>query len=86
MDDPMADRIDRPEAGNGPGELPGLHAPSRCRQVGRAHDLVGRVEDAQLQAARAGIDDQDPLERHAAAYPGHAQLAISGSSSPSRRV
>ena len=100
VDDPVADRPERAEAGDGLGDGRRVGRPARGRQVGRRDDVVGRVEDAQLEAARPGVDDEDAgggVARGAgvaasdrpgalAAYAGQAQSRISGASSPSSRV
>jgi hypothetical protein len=49
----LAERLDRRLDGR-----PVVPVPRR-RQVGRAGDLVGVGQDAQLEAARPGVDDQD---------------------------
>jgi hypothetical protein len=49
-------------------------------QIGGTGDLVGVGQDAQLKAARTGVDDQD-LGQY-----GHFQSLISGASSPWERV
>ena len=70
----LAERLDRRLDGR-----PVVPVPRR-RQVGGAGDLVGVVKDAQLEAARPGVDDQD-LSQY-----GHFQSLISGASSPRERV
>ena len=53
------------------------------RQVGAPGDGVLVVEQAQLEARRAGVDDQ---YRHRQPRPGQVQPEIAGSSSPCSRV
>ena len=53
------------------------------RQVARAEQLVAVAEQPQLEAARAGVDDQDAHPRQS---PGSLQSRTSGGSSPCARV
>ncbi len=63
VDDPVTDRVDPTEP------LDRLHHRRLIgpfaghRQVRRAHDPILAVEDPELQAARPGVDDEDPHRR-----------------------
>ncbi len=68
VDDPVAHRRDRAEAGQRGRDQRGVGGAARCGQVGAGDHVVGLVEDAQLEAAGAGVDDEDPgtaaISRH----------------------
>jgi hypothetical protein len=82
VDDTVADRVDPAERADRGGDVGGIDRAARRRYVGRGADRVVRLEEAQLEAARPRVDDEDP----AAAQYGHAQSRISGMSRPSIRV
>ena len=74
--DPVPDRVhvpERPDSGLDRRRV--VRAPRRW-QVGGAHHRVRVVEDAQLEAAGPGVDDQDRGQY------GHFQSRTSGASSP----
>ncbi len=91
VDDPMSGRLHGPESFDRPGKLPcRVPAGQWRREVGRSHHLRVLVEDSQLEAARPGIDDEDPHApdqgRGVDIDPGQLQLLMSGGSWPSMRV
>ncbi len=59
VDDPVAGGVERPEVRERPGQVALRHLPDRG-QVGPTDDLVGIVDQPQLQARRSGVDDQHP--------------------------
>ncbi len=65
----------------------GSAASARARQVARADERVVRRRGAQLEAARAGVDDEDPHRgRRSRLRPATIQSRTSGGSSPCSRV
>ena len=84
VDDPVADRVDRPEAADRR-RRPRRRRSTRAAPAGppRPTTASSRVEHAQLEAARAGVDDQDPAD--AGASPpsvGHVQSRSRGRPRP----
>ena len=78
--DPVPDRVHVPERLDRGLDRRRVVRAARRRQVGGAHHRVRVVEDAELEAAGPGVDDQDRGQY------GHFQSRISGASSPCSRV
>ena len=81
VDDAVAGGVDGAEAGERAPHRRRVGATVFRRQVDARGDAVVGVEDAQLHAARPGVDDEDAHQRRV-----HVQSRISGASSPNCRV
>ena len=60
MDDPVPDGVDGAEAADRVGDLGRVCRPARGRQVRGPDQRVVGTEHPQLEAAGAGVDDEDP--------------------------
>ena len=80
MDDAVTHRVERAEARDRVDERRRFEVDQRAEITRRDHDVV-IVDDTQLDAARAGVDDE---KAHCGRVPqpGQAQSRISGMSSP----
>ena len=89
--DAVADGVDPAEAAPARPSAAAPHRPARAARAGRAAASTRSVgvEQAQLQAARAGVDHQDlriGTARVTAPTAGQVQSRTSGASSPCSRV
>ena len=82
MDDSVAHRVDRPAARDRLSECALIQPSGRGRDVLGEERPVAAGEHRELEAARAGVDDEDPHRRQT----DQVQLLMSGGSSPSCRV
>ena len=78
--DAVADRVDRTAPLDHPQECVGVEVGAVAVEGGFGDPMPGVVDDAQLDVAGAGVDDQDGHQ------PGQAQSRIWGRSSPWERV
>ena len=86
VDDAVADGVDRAQAVRAPSAIaPRSAAAARRRQVARRRRPVVGVEDPQLEAARARVDDEDP-HRSAPAHASGAARSSRGSPGRPRRA
>jgi hypothetical protein len=79
VDDAMPDGVERRERVERAADVGVVDAAARELQIDRSGNGVVRLEPPQLQAARAGVDDQE-------ACAAQVQFRISSESSPCSRV